>query len=112
ILVTYKLVKNNTVVVDQLDKPLVYTLIDSPGYNRYTKYYPDKGIKGTFHDLTNSVYVESRIKKLLTLAGEPQKIHFRAVINSSTHRGKPREFYEGMSSMLSIPFDVELVKIG
>jgi hypothetical protein len=111
ILVTYKLVKNNTVVVDQLNKPLVYTLIDSPGYNIYTKYYQDRGIKGRFHDLTNSVYVESIIKKLLTLAGEPQRIHFRAVINSSTHRGKPKEFYEGMSSMLSIPFDVELVKI-
>jgi hypothetical protein len=111
ILVTYKLVKNDIVLVDELDKPLVYKLMDISSYSDYSQYYPDRGIKGTFHDLTNGVYVRSIIKKLLTLAGEPQKIHFLAVVNSSTLRDNPKEFYEGMSSMLSIPFDVDLVKI-
>ncbi|WP_159802462.1 DUF6705 family protein [Flavobacterium sp. MK4S-17] len=111
LLVNYKLIKNNTVLVDELDKPLIYKLIDSNNYNCYFRFIPNEGIYGTFIDLTNRVYVESRIKKLLTLAGEPQKIHFLAVVNSNTHRGKPKEFYEGMSSILSIPGNVELVKI-
>lgn len=111
IIVNYKIIKNNVVLIDELNKPLVYKLTDSNRYNNYFRYYPNQGISGTFQDLTNNVFVDSILKREFTPSGATPQLHFLVSINGSTHRGNPREFYQGMSSMLTIPNDINLVKI-
>lgn len=111
ILVNYKLIKNNMVLVDELDKPLVNTLINSNTHNKYFRFNFNEGIYGTFQDLTNKVFVDSILKRILTQNGETPKLHFLVSVNGSTHRANPREFYQGMSSILSVPNNIELFKI-
>lgn len=110
LLVTYKLVNNNNVLVNNLDKPAINQLF-STDYSVFETYLSDEScVDGLFADVTNNVYVKARMKFELNLTGAP-KIHFRAVVNSSTVRGNPKEFYQGMSSILSIPGNVTLKKI-
>lgn len=111
ILVNYKLVKNNEVLIDELNKPLVTNLVDSNTYNKYFRFNFNEGIHGRFQDLTNKVFVDSVLKRVLTLNGEAPKLHFLVSVNGSTHRANPREFYQGMSSIISVPNNIELLKI-
>jgi len=114
LLISYKLVKNNTILVDNLDWPAINQLMDIMTY-RYsifeTYLLNENSIKGGFDDMTNNVLVDAIIKREMTLFNEPAKIHFKAFVNSNTSRRNPREFYQGMSTILSIPYDVILTKI-
>ena|SRR5690554_2824493 len=114
LLVSYKLVKNNTIIVDNLHFPIINNLMGLTTYNysMFDNYLPNENsIQGLFVDITNNVYVDAIIKRQMTLFNEPAKIHFKAFVNSNTSRRNPREFYQGMSTILSIPGDVILTKI-
>lgn len=112
IISTYKLVKNGITLIDNLSTPSTaftgQTNSDRPKFGTFNNTETFDYINGIITDLTNNIII-SRCE-ITRLPGTPAKIFFKLYPNHSWKRNPP-EFYEGMSSMYSMPNNIEMVKI-
>lgn len=108
IISTYKLVKNGVVLIDNLNLiPTSTNIFDSNGgFGTLNNGDGFEYINGIFTDITNNVIISRcEISKISS-----NKIFFKLYANHSWKRN-PEEFYQGMTSMYSMPNNIEMVKI-
>lgn len=111
ILVRYKLVRNGQVVFDNLNSPSGTSLTIDENRGVLNNIETNDYIDGIFYDFTNNVFVSRcEITKLINAIGQPQKIYFKLYPNHS-RRMNPPSFYQGMTTMYSMPSNIELTKI-
>lgn len=110
IISTYKLVKNNITLVDNLNSSTYTgaTNADSPKYGVFSNIETFDYINGVITDLTNNVII-SRCE-ISKVAGNPDKIFFKLYHMHSWKRN-PATFYQGLPSIYSIPNEIEMTKI-
>jgi hypothetical protein len=113
IIVTYKLIKNYELLVDNLSLPLLNTLENTPSsinckYGLYGLSVGNNTIDGFITDLTLDIIRTSEIYYLPQPSGNP-KIKF-SIFSASALRKKPKEFYVGKPHSI-LPNNVILTKI-
>lgn len=112
IISTYKLVKNGITLIDNLSTPSTdytgETNTERPKFGTFKNLETFDYLNGGITDLTNNILI-SRCE-ITRLPGSPAKIFFKLYANHSWKRNPP-EFYEGMTSMYSMPNNIEMVKI-
>lgn len=111
IVIRYKLLINNNVVFDNLNDPLVNVLNPDDAITSLSHTETNNYLNGVFKDIANNVFVSRcEITKLINAIGQPQKIYFKLYPNHS-RRMNPPSFYQGMTTMYSMPSNIELTKI-
>ena len=113
IIVTYKLIKNNELLVDNLSLPILPSFANIPDeiglkYGYYGLSVADNTIDGFITDLTLDIIRTSEIKYLPQPSGNP-KIKF-SIFSASALRKQPKEFYVGKPHSI-LPNNVILTKI-
>ena len=111
IISTYKLVKNNIVIFDGLNLALPDRFLDNDeaiNYGYLDNIHSFTDLDGGFGDVTHNIFANCEIKKLVTPAGQPEKISFRI---SGAIRRNPQSFYLGLPSTFSVPTNIVLTKI-
>jgi hypothetical protein len=113
IIVTYKLIKNYELLVDNLSLPELNTLENTPSsinckYGLYGLSVANNTIDGFITDLTLDIIRTSEIKYLPQPSGNP-KIKF-SIFSASALRKQPKEFYVGKPQTI-LPNNVILTKI-
>ncbi|WP_366937399.1 DUF6705 family protein [uncultured Flavobacterium sp.] len=110
IISTYKLVKNNIVIFDGLDLALPDQVLDNEeaiNYGYSNNIHSFNVLYGGFGDVTYNIFANCEIKKLVTPAGQPEKISFRI---STALRRNPQSFYVGLPAPFSVPNNIVLTK--
>ena len=108
IISTYKLIKNNILLFDNLNHALPSEIAEDDGDFGYLSNVSSfSDLDGGFEDVTYNIFANCEIKKLVTPAGQPEKISFR--IYGATRRN-PQSFYAGLPSAFSVPTNIVLTK--
>ncbi|WP_296142895.1 DUF6705 family protein [uncultured Flavobacterium sp.] len=109
IISTYKLIKNNILLFDNLNHALPSEIAEDDGDFGYLSNVSSfSDLDGGFEDVTYNIFANCEIKKLVTPAGQPEKISFRI---SGAIRRNPQSFYLGLPSTFSVPTNIVLTKI-
>ena len=112
IIVTYKLIKNHELLVDNLSLPILPSFANIPDeiglkYGYYGLSVADNTIDGFITDLTLDIIRTSKIYYLPQPSGNP-KIKF-SIFSASALRKQPKEFYVGKPQTI-LPNNVILTK--
>jgi hypothetical protein len=111
IILTYKLEKNYITIFDNLNENLPNEILPTDDGNfGYFSFYESNynKLSGSYHDVTYNIVSSCMIKKLDTLAGQPEKISLK--LYRALRRNDP-SFYQGLTEAFSVPNNIELTKL-
>ena len=111
IILTYKLEKNYITIFDNLNENLPNEILPTDEGNfGYFSFYESNynKLSGSYHDVTYNIVSDCTIKKLETLAGQPEKISLK--LYGALRRNDP-SFYQGLTEAFSVPNNIELTKL-